>query len=111
MKLRWPLWAIATAWFLLWAAVFISFPHGSPLNITKLGLIPCLIIYAVYCAFAQSVGYGVIVGKKTRDAWKEQHARNVKDLEGHSYTLGYIGWLLIPVIIYLPFLLVAISER
>lgn len=111
MKLKWPLPAIVIAWLLLWAAVFFSFPHGSPLNITGLGLIPCIIIYALYCAFAQSVGYGVIVGKKTRDAWKSQDARDVKDKEGKSYTAGYIIWLLLPAIIYIPFLLIAISER
>lgn len=111
MKLKWPLWVITTVWLLLWAVVFISFPYGSPLNITGLGFLPCAIIYAMYCAFAQSVGYGVIVGKKTRDAWKDQDARNVRDLEGHSYTKGYIAWILLPAIIYIPFLLIALSER
>lgn len=111
MKLTWPLWAITAVWLLLWAVVFLSFPYGSPFNITRLGLFPCIIIYAAYCGFAQSVGYGVIVGKKTRNAWKEQHAKNVRDLEGKSFTLGYLAWLLVPVIIYLPFILIAISER
>lgn len=111
MKLTWPLWAIVTAWFVLWLIGLLSFPHGSPISLTSLGFIPAALIYAVYFAFAQSVGYGVIVGKKTRTAWKAQHAANAKDKEGHSFTLGYLIWLLLPAIIYIPFLLAAMSER
>lgn len=113
MKLKWPLWAIVTVWFILHGIGFFSLALGW---VIPLGLIGGVIAYIVFGAFAQSVGYGIIVGKKTLEAWKVQSKSTVGASQPNGHTpkqlaLDYLLWLAIPVIIYIPLFIHAIGEK
>lgn len=113
MKLKWPLWQIVTAWFILHLIGFLSLAYGW---LTGLGFIVGIVLYILYGAFAQSVGYGIIVGKKALKAWKEQYNDPTGPTQPGGSTpksraTGFIVWIALPIIIYLPFFIIALNER
>lgn len=113
MKLKWPLWQIVLVWFALHLSGFLSLAFGW---LVPFGFIGGITFYTLFGIFTQSVGYGVIVGKRTLEEWKKQYSNTSGPVQPggstpRSRAVGYLIWLFLPVIIYVPFFIIAISER
>lgn len=113
MKLKWPVWLVTFAWMSLHLLGFLSIAEGW---LTGVGLVFGLVFYLAYGAFAQMVGYGVIAGKKAVEAWRKQIKDPSKGNQPGAQSpsdkaWGYLFWILLPIIIYFPFFIIALSER